>query len=144
MVKTERTQGLTIQRCLEMLRISSLSEWDLLAFVAHHGVSLIGTNQIARLIGYDGAVIKDALDRLERERLIERSRVSTGVSLYRIRVSTDSGRERCLTQFIRLSQRRAVRLLVAKQLRTVSQECGTMEPRNKGSQTAESGAEGIC
>lgn len=122
MVKTERSQGLPIQRCLEMLGISLLSEWDLFAFVAHHGVSLIGTDHIARLIGYDGAVVNGALDRLERERLIERSRASQGVNLYRIRVSTDARRKRCLAQFIRLSESRAGRLLIAERLKGVCQE----------------------
>jgi DNA-binding MarR family transcriptional regulator len=61
--------------------ISLLSEWDVLAFVYRHGASLTTADQIARLIGYESAVVSDALDRLEREKLIERSRPSQGVRL---------------------------------------------------------------
>jgi DNA-binding MarR family transcriptional regulator len=55
------------------LGISLLTDWDLLAFVYRHGASLTSTDQIARLIGYESAVVGAALDRLERDKLIERS-----------------------------------------------------------------------
>jgi hypothetical protein len=44
--------------------------------------------QIARLIGYEITVVADPLDRLEREKLIERSRPSQGAHFYRILTST--------------------------------------------------------
>src|ERR1700724_3709566 len=79
----------TVQSCLDSMGISLLSEWDVLAFVYRHGASLASSDQIARLIGYESTVVRAALDRLESENLIERSRLSQGVRFYRILASKD-------------------------------------------------------
>jgi DNA-binding MarR family transcriptional regulator len=97
--------------------ISLLSEWDVFAFVYRHGASLASSNHIARLIGYENTVVRAALDRLEREKLIARSRPSKGVRFYRILASTDAGRQRCLQQIVSLSETRAGRLLLARRLK---------------------------
>jgi DNA-binding MarR family transcriptional regulator len=102
--------------------ISLLSEWDVLAFVYRHGASLISADQIARLIGYESTVVGSALDRLEREKLIERSRSSQGVHYFRILASTDAARQRCFQQLISLSESRAGRLLLTKRLEPVRSE----------------------
>jgi DNA-binding MarR family transcriptional regulator len=107
----------TVQTCLDSMGISLLSEWDVLSFVYRHGASLASSDQIARLIGYESTVVRDALDRLESENLIERSRPSNGVRFYRLLAPTDAGRQRCLQQVVSLSETRAGRLLLAKRLK---------------------------
>ena len=118
---------LSVQSCLESVGISRLSEWDILAFVYRHGVSLISVDQISCLVGYESAVVGGALDRLECEKLIERSRPSQGVHFYRILASMDAKRQDCLQQLIRLSEGRAGRLLLAKRLKPVWSESGRDE-----------------
>ena len=107
----------TVQSSLDGLGISLLSEWDVLAFVYRHGASLASSDQIARLIGYESTVVRAALDRLENENLIERSRPSKGVRFYRILASTDAERQRRLQQIVSLSETRAGRLLLATRLK---------------------------
>jgi DNA-binding MarR family transcriptional regulator len=102
---------------LDTLGISLLSEWDVLAFVYRHGASLASSDQIARLIGYESTVVRAALDRLESENLIERSRPSKGVRFCRILASADAGRQRCLQQMVSLLETRVGRLLLAKRLK---------------------------
>jgi len=97
--------------------ISLLSEWDVLAFVYRHGASLASSDQIARLIGYESMVVRAALDHLEGENLIERSRPSKGVRFYRILASEDAGRQRCFQQIVSLLETRVGRLLLAKRLK---------------------------
>jgi DNA-binding MarR family transcriptional regulator len=101
----------------ESTGISLLSEWDVLAFVYRHRASLTTVHQIARFIGYESTVVGDALDRLEGKKLIERSRASQGVRIYRVITSTDAGRQRCLQQLFSLSESRAGRLLLARRLK---------------------------
>jgi DNA-binding MarR family transcriptional regulator len=115
---------LSVHNCLVGVGISLLSEWDVLIFVYRHGVSLTSAEQIARLIGYDITVVSDVLDRLEREKLIERSRPSQGVCFYRIPVAMDAGHRRCLRHLITLSESRAGRLRLAERLKAVWSESG--------------------
>jgi hypothetical protein len=69
---------LSVHNCLEALGISLLSEWDVLCFLYRRRVSLMSTQQIARLIGYESVVVRSALDRLRREKLVKRSRAVRG------------------------------------------------------------------
>lgn len=110
---------LQAQSCLEGLGISLLSECDVLVFVYRRSVSLANSDQIARLVGYESTVVRAVLDRLEHEELIERSRPSQGVRFYRILASMDAVRWRYLQELVTLSESRAGRLLLAKQLRPV-------------------------
>lgn len=121
-IECENNLELSVQSCIEGLGISLLSDWDVLAFVHRHGVSLTSADQIACLIGYESAVVGGVLDRLEREKLIERSRPSQGVRFYRILTPTDAGRRRCLQQLVSLSESRAGRLLLTKRLKPVPSE----------------------
>src|ERR1700680_2416567 len=91
-IEQERTMDLSVQSCLESVGISLLTEWDLLAFVYRHGLSITSIGEIACLIGYESTVVNGALDQLERKKLIERSRLSQGVHFYRILAPTDAGR----------------------------------------------------
>jgi DNA-binding MarR family transcriptional regulator len=124
-----KSPELSVQGCLESLGISLLSEWDVLHFLYRHGVSLTTTDQIANLIGYESTAVDDALDRLEREKLIERSRPLRGVRIYRAQTPTDARRQRSLRQLIGLSESRAGRLQLAKRLNPVRSESG--EEKNR-------------
>jgi DNA-binding MarR family transcriptional regulator len=123
-VDREKSGELSVKNCLESVGISLLSEWDVLAFVYRHGVSLTSIGQIACLVGYESTVVAGALDRLERERLIERSRESQGVRFYRLFASMDAKRRHCLQQLISLSEGRAGRLLLANRLKPMWSELG--------------------
>jgi DNA-binding MarR family transcriptional regulator len=120
----EQSVELSVQSCLDNMGISRLSEWDVLAFIYRHGVSLTSISRIAHLVGYDITVVAEALDRLERERLIDCSRPSQEVRFYRLRSSTDSVHKYYLQQLIGLSEDRVGRLLLVKRLKTVRQESG--------------------
>ena len=91
-------------------------------FVYLHGISLTSTEHIARLLGYEGAVVGKALDRLERRKLLERSRPSQGVRFYQILAQADSGDSRYLQHLISVSETRAGRLLLAKHLKSGRRE----------------------
>jgi DNA-binding MarR family transcriptional regulator len=116
-IEREKIMELSVQSCLDGTGILQLSEWDVLIFVYRRGASLISTDQVARLIGYDKKVVSNVLDRLEREKLIERSPPSRGVCFYRIPASTGAGQRCCLRQIISLSKSRDGRLLLTKRLR---------------------------
>jgi DNA-binding MarR family transcriptional regulator len=118
---------LSVQNCLDGVGISLLSEWDVLIFVYRHGASLTSVDQIARLIGYERRVVSDVLDRLEREKLIERSRLSQGVCFYRILASMDARHRLCLQQLICLSESRAGRLQLAERLKAHWSDLGREE-----------------
>lgn len=108
--------------CLGRVGISLLCDLDVLVFVCRHGTSLTRTEEMARLIGYESTVVSGSLDRLEREKLIERSQPFGGVRFHRILASTDTGRGWCLQQLVNLSETRAGRLMLAKRLRPVRPE----------------------
>lgn len=127
----ENPQELSVQSCLEGIGVSLLSDWDVLAFVYRHGASLTSADHIARLLGYESAVVGGALEHLEREKLIERSRSSQGVRLHRLLASTDAGRRRCFQQLARLSESRAGRLMLTKQLKPGSWTRGREEQSAK-------------
>jgi DNA-binding MarR family transcriptional regulator len=99
--------------------ISLLCDWDVFAFVYRHVISLTTAEQIARLLGYESAVVGDALDRLESQKLIERSRPSRGVRLYRVTNLKDVEYQRCLQELVSLSESRAGRLELVRQLSPV-------------------------
>ncbi len=122
---------LSVQSCLEGVGISLLSEWDVLKFIYRRRVSLMSVEQIARLIGYESAVVRGAIDRLQREKLVEQSRASQGVSFYRILAPTDARRGHCLQQLIGLSESRAGRLLLTSQLKSVRLDPGLEEQRTE-------------
>lgn len=82
-----------------------------------HGVTLASAEQIASLVGYEIAVVDSALEQLEREKLMERSRPSRGVCLFRFLAPTDAELRCCLKQLIGLLETRVGRVMVTKQLR---------------------------
>jgi DNA-binding transcriptional MocR family regulator len=114
----------SVQSCLESLDISLLSEWDVLAFVYRRGASLTSADQIASLIGYEGTVVSAALERLERDGLIEHSQAFQGVGLYRIGAPTDAVRHDRVLQLISLSKTRPGRIILLGQLKPVCRNRG--------------------
>ena len=110
--------GLSVHHCLESLGISQLGDWDVLAFVHRHGVNLTTPEQIAWLVGYEGTVVGDALDRLERGKLIQCSRRSRGIHLYRIITLADPERRLCLEYLVRFSESRSGRLQLRNELKS--------------------------
>jgi DNA-binding MarR family transcriptional regulator len=126
-IEREDNRGLSVQSCLKGLGISLLSELDLLTFVHRRGVTLASAGQIACLVGYEIAVVDSALDRLEREKLIERSRPSKGVFLFRFLAPIDAERKRFLQQLISMLESRVGRVLAANQLKSDRPESGSEE-----------------
>jgi DNA-binding MarR family transcriptional regulator len=109
--------------------ISLLCDWDVFAFVYRHVTSLTSADHIARLVGYESKIVGRALDRLERQKLIERSRPSRGVRLYRVLASKDVEHRSCLRELLTLSESRAGRLELAKRLSPVRSEWVREDPR---------------
>jgi DNA-binding transcriptional ArsR family regulator len=116
-VEREEKMKSSLQGCVDSVGISLLCDWDVFAFVYRHATSLTSADQIARLVGYESKVVGKALDRLERRKLIERSRSSRGVRLYRVITSMDDDHRRCLQELVSLSESRGGRLELVKRLK---------------------------
>ncbi len=126
-IECESNLKLSVCGCLDVLGISLLSEWDVLAFVHSHGVSLTSAEQIARLLGYEDSVVESALDRLERETLIARSRPSRGVRFYRLMAIPEPERKCSLEYLIDVLETRGGRVLLRRQLNSTPSEPGRKE-----------------
>mgnify|MGYP003701084915 CR=1 FL=1 len=114
---TEQTQDHQVLESLQILGVALLSEWDALTFLYRHPASLVTAAQIARLMGYDKAQIGDALHRLEALGMLRRSRVSQGRRLYQFSEPLEPRRNSHLRELMSLSQNRAGRVLLLKQLK---------------------------
>ena len=77
------------KECLHKAGLSLLCEWDVLVFLYRHHASLASAEQIARLIGYPSFAVGKALEKLEAQGLIWRSRSSQGVRFYQFVFSED-------------------------------------------------------
>jgi len=113
-----------IQDCLGAIGISQLCDWDLLTFIYRHGPSLTTADHISKLVGYEKTVVDEALDRLEREMLIERVGGPRGARLHRMSTSKDAQHRGYLQRVIVLSESRDGRLLAVKLLKTVGSNSG--------------------
>jgi DNA-binding transcriptional ArsR family regulator len=71
-----------VVRHLSTLGLAHLAEWDVLAFVHHHGTSLASAEKIAALVGYTKTAVGSALEVLTTKGLVKRSRNSRGVRIY--------------------------------------------------------------
>jgi DNA-binding MarR family transcriptional regulator len=118
----ENKLEVSVQNCLEGLGIFLLIELDVLAFVFRRGVTLASADDIAELIGHEPVIVSGALDRLERHKLIERTKPSRGARFYRILAQADSERKRCLQHFASLLESRNGRLLLARELKLIQPE----------------------
>jgi hypothetical protein len=118
----EELQDVPVLERLQVLGVELLPEWDALVFLYRHVASLCTAAQIAQLIGYDKAEIVAALRRLEGLGLLQRSRVSQGIRLYRFSAPAEPARQSSLLALINLGQNRAGRLLLLKHLKRSSPE----------------------
>src|SRR5262245_34637161 len=92
---------------LRTLGLTSFAQWDALVFLYRHQTSLVGAEFIARLLGYATALIVAALDVLELQGLVERSRVSQGVRLYQFCVPADPPRRAAFAGLLAFATSRA-------------------------------------
>jgi DNA-binding MarR family transcriptional regulator len=102
---------------LHTLGITSRCQWDVLVFLSRHQTTLLGAADLARLLGYPSEAIIVALDVLETQELVARSRVSQGARLYHCRVLPDAPRRAAFAQLQTLAADRVGRVRVAQQLR---------------------------
>ena len=102
---------------LKTLGIESLCQWDVLVFLYRHQVSLFGAEYLACLLGYASGPVVAALDVLESLGLVEHSRVSQGVRLYRFTVPADPQRGGASERLFALANSRASRVVLSKKLR---------------------------
>lgn len=112
----EKSADLPVREHLRTLDITSLSEWDVLMFLHRHHASLTSAADIASLLGANKAEVGVSLDRLASVGLIQRSRGSQGVRLYRISVPADASRYSSFMELMGLAKNRDGRLLVLKHL----------------------------
>ena len=106
-----------VEGWLKTLGIESLCQWDVLVFLYRHSISLVGAEYLAGLLGYASAPVVAALDVLASLRLVERSRVSQGVRLYRVTEPADPQRRDASEQLLALANSRAGRVVLSKKLR---------------------------
>jgi len=108
---------------LETLKIQNIVEWDVLGFLSKHGATLASAEHITRLLGYSRVRIGSALDTLTTNGLVQRSRASNGVRLYRFASSIPSESTRfSLNELINVAKSRKGRLLIIRHLQPVSAE----------------------
>ena len=113
----ENSPDAEVEGWLKTLGIESLCQWDVLVFLYRHSISLFGAEYLACLLGYASGPVVAALDVLDSLRLVERSRVSQGVRLYRFTVPADPERGDASEQLFALANRRAGRVVLSKKLR---------------------------
>jgi DNA-binding MarR family transcriptional regulator len=103
-----------VEGWLKTLGIESLCEWDMLVFLDRYP-SMLGTGEhIARFLGYAIAEVVAALDSLGSSGLVEPSRVSQGVRLYRVTAPADPAHRDALERLMTLADSNTVRLLLAR------------------------------
>jgi DNA-binding transcriptional ArsR family regulator len=106
-----------VEGWLDTLGIESRCQWDVLVFLYRHPISLLGAESLACLLGYPSGSVVAALDALEALRLVERSRVSQGVRLYRITAPAGTERGGAAEGLFALANSRAARVVLSKKLR---------------------------
>ena len=106
-----------VEGWLKTLGIESLCQWDVLAFCHGHPMSLLGPAYLASLLGYEIGPVAAALDVLESQRLVERSRVAQGVRMYRFTVPADPQRRDASERLFALANSRAGRVVLSTKLR---------------------------
>ena len=108
---------LQVECWLKILGIESLCQWDVLVFLYRHQISLFGEEHLASLLGYASGPTVAAMDVLESLRLVECSRVSQGMRLYRFTVPADPQRGDASERLFALANSRAGRVVLSKKLR---------------------------
>ena len=96
----------SIDEHLKILGVSFLSEWDVLAFLDRHGTNLVSAEQIAQLLGYNKTTVGAALDAVTSTGLVQRSRSSHGVRLYRMPAIVDSAQNHSFIELMNIARTR--------------------------------------
>jgi DNA-binding MarR family transcriptional regulator len=109
---------------LQSLGITSLCQWDVMVFLHRHGDTLTGANHLARLLGYETALIVTAIEALEAAGLIMRSRVPQGARFYQFISPLDARSREVLERLLSFTSHRAGRLRLAKHLSLGDQPAG--------------------
>jgi hypothetical protein len=117
MMPHEPISDAEIESWLHSLGIATLCQWDVLVFLYHHQMSLVGANLIAQFLGYASEPVVAALDVLEFRGLVARSRVSQVVRLYQFTMPSDPGRSDAWAHLLALGSHRAGRVRLARHLR---------------------------
>jgi DNA-binding MarR family transcriptional regulator len=112
-----RPQDLPVDDWLKTLGIESLCQWDTIVFLDRHPSILVGTEYIARLLGYAAAEVLTALDSLKTSGLVEYSRLSQEVRFYQVTASADTTRRDAWDRLMTLADSRTARLVLAGRLR---------------------------
>ena len=112
----EELQDAIVLEHLHAVGVELTSEWDTLVFLYHHSASLGSAAHIARFIGYDKTETGAALRKLEALGLIEPSRASQGIRMYRYSAPAEPRRCSCFLELMSLAQNRTGRLLLLKHL----------------------------
>ena len=117
MLEQDKSSDDLVKECLKSLGISLLIDWDLLFFLRQHRLSLANAGHIACCVGYPSAAVGEALDRLESQGVVQRSRTSQGVRLYQLVFpEANDSPESCLRRLLILAKTRTGRLLFVKHL----------------------------
>jgi DNA-binding MarR family transcriptional regulator len=111
----------SLQSCvggwLKDIRISQVSEWDVLMFLYRKGTSLAHAARIAHLVGYGESAVDKALASLVSLGLVKRSPSFQGARLFRFVMPLDSTQKESIRQLLKLSEKRSGRLMVVRGLR---------------------------
>ena len=116
-MERDNPPDLQVEGWLKTLGIESLCQWDVLVFLYRHPISLFGAEYLACLLGYASGPVAAALDVLEALRLVERSRVSQGLQLFRLTVPADPQRGDASERLFALANSRAGRVVLSRKLR---------------------------
>jgi len=112
-----------VMKHLNTLGLAQLAEWDVLAFIHHHGTNLASAGQIAALVGYTKIVVGSALESLTAKGLVQRSRHSHGVRFYQSADMPPGGPLRiALEGLVKVAEDRQGRLLLATYLRQAARD----------------------
>jgi hypothetical protein len=111
---------------LKALAISVIAEWDVLVFIHRNGTSLATTEQIARVLGYNKALIGAALEVLTATTLVERTRGYEGVCLYRFLPLEDSLIQYSFNALLNMTARRGGRLLLIRAFQQLGKKPGEL------------------
>ena len=113
---------------LNTLGIAQLAEWDVLAFIHHHGTSLASAEKIAALVGYTRIVVGSALESLTAKGLVQRSRHSHSVRFYQSAEMPPGDPLRiALEGLVKIADDRRGRLLMVTHLRQAALDRGLRE-----------------
>jgi MarR family len=129
-MREDKSQEEAVQDYLGSLGISLLSQWDVLFFLHRHGVSIARDDELARLVGYETKVVTDALNKLESQGLVARSRPYEKAQLYQVSVSIHTENSPSFQQLASVAASREGRLFLTQQLKAMarSQVTGDQKP----------------